>query len=47
MEEGALIREAIDQSIEQGIFTVDIAGDAKSYSTTEVGEWVVKYIQNK
>jgi 3-isopropylmalate dehydrogenase len=47
MEEGALIREAIDQSIEQGIVTIDIAGDAKSYSTTEVGEWVVKYIQKK
>jgi len=47
MEEGALIREAIDQSIEQGIVTIDIAGDQKSYSTTEVGEWVVNYIQNK
>jgi 3-isopropylmalate dehydrogenase len=47
MEEGTLIREAIDHSIELGIVTIDIAGDAKSYSTTEVGEWVVKYIQNK
>ena len=47
MAEGALIREAIDQSIEQGIVTVDLSGDAKSYSTTEVGECVVNYIQNK
>jgi 3-isopropylmalate dehydrogenase len=47
MEEGALIREAIDHSIEQGIVTIDIAGDSKSYSTTEVGEWVVNYINNK
>ena len=47
MEEGALIREAIEASIEQGIVTVDIAGDAKSYSTSEVGEWVVDYIKRK
>jgi len=47
IEEGAFIREAIDHSIEQGIVTIDIAGDQKSYSTTEVGEWVVNYIQNK
>ena len=47
MEEGALIREAIDKSIEQNIVTIDLSGDAKSYSTSEVGEWVVNYIQNK
>src|ERR1035437_6140861 len=47
MQEGALIREAIDQSIEQGIVTEDLSGDAKSYSTSEVGEWVVNYIKNK
>ena len=47
MAEGALIREAVEQSIEQGIVTIDIAGDAKFYSTTEVGEWVVNYIKNK
>jgi 3-isopropylmalate dehydrogenase len=47
MQEGALIREAIDQSIEQGIVTVDLSGDAKPYSTSEVGEWVVNYIKNK
>lgn len=47
MEEGALIREAVEQSIEQGIVTVDLSGDAKSYTTSEVGKWIVDYIKNK
>ena len=47
MDEGALIREAVEQSIEQGIVTVDLSGDAKSYTTSEVGKWIVDYIKNK
>jgi 3-isopropylmalate dehydrogenase len=47
MEEGTLIREAVEQSIEQGIVTIDLSGDDKSYSTTEVGEWVVDFINKK
>ena len=29
------------------VVTVDLSGDAKSYSTTEVGEWIVEYIKKK
>ena len=47
MEEGALIREAVEQSIEQGVVTVDLSGDGKSNSTSEVGKWIVDYIQKK
>jgi hypothetical protein len=27
--------------------TEDIADNAKAYSTTEVGEWIVKWIESK
>ena len=47
MEEGALIREAVEQSIEQGVITIDLSGDGKSYSTSEVGKWIADYIQKK
>ncbi|HQO48375.1 MAG TPA: 3-isopropylmalate dehydrogenase, partial [Paludibacteraceae bacterium] len=41
--ESQLIRQAVDASIANGIVTVDIAFD-KSYTTTEVGQWLVNYI---
>jgi len=47
MEEGALIREAVEKSIEQGIVTIDLSGEGKSYSTSEVGKWIVDYINKK
>ncbi len=47
MEQGALIREAVAASMDAGIITEDIADGAKSYSTSEVGEWIVNYIRNK
>lgn len=43
MEEGALIRAAVTASMDAGIVTEDIADNSKSYSTTEVGEWIVNY----
>lgn len=46
-EEGTLIREAVEQSIEQNIVTEDLAGNNKAYHTTEVGDWIVNYIKNK
>lgn len=45
-EEGALIRKAVDASMEQKIVTEDIAFDGKAYSTSEVGNWIVEYIKN-
>ncbi|MDH5610490.1 MAG: 3-isopropylmalate dehydrogenase [Cyclobacteriaceae bacterium] len=43
-KEAALITEAVEQSIEQGIVTQELSKE-KSYSTTEVGEWIVQYIK--
>ncbi len=45
-EEGKLIRDAVTASMEAGIVTEDIADGAKSYSTSEVGEWIVEWIKN-
>lgn len=45
-DEGALIRKAVDASMEQKIVTEDIAFDGKAYSTSEVGNWIVEYIKN-
>ncbi len=47
MDEGALIREAVNASLEAGIVTEDIAEGGKAYSTSDVGEWIVKYIEKK
>ncbi len=47
VEEGKLIREAVEKSIDNNIVTEDIAEGSKSYSTTEVGEWIINYIKNK
>ena len=43
-EEGKLIRQAVDASIEQGIVTEDIASAGKVYKTSEVGKWIVDFI---
>ncbi len=47
MDEGALIREAVEKSIDEKVVTEDIADGGKAYSTTEVGDWIVNYIKNK
>jgi 3-isopropylmalate dehydrogenase len=46
-EEGALVRRAVDASLESNVRTpeIQVAGGAH-YGTKEVGEWIVKYIQN-
>jgi 3-isopropylmalate dehydrogenase len=40
MDEAKAIREVVDLSLEKGIVTVDIAGESKAYSTSEVGDWL-------
>ncbi|MFY9515160.1 MAG: 3-isopropylmalate dehydrogenase [Dysgonamonadaceae bacterium] len=47
MEEGALIREAVNASLEAGVVTEDIAEGGKAYKLSEVGGWIVNYINNK
>ena len=43
-EEGALIREVVNKSLDQGIVTEDLAEGAKSYGTSEVGDWLADNI---
>lgn len=43
-EEGALIREAVNASLDAGIVTEDIADGGKAYKLSEVGAWIVEYI---
>ena len=44
MEEGTLIRRAVNTSLEAGIVTEDIADGGKAYKTDEVGEWITQYV---
>lgn len=44
IDEGAIIRDAVNASLESGVVTEDIADGGKAYSTSEVGEWIVNYI---
>jgi 3-isopropylmalate dehydrogenase len=44
-EEGKLIREAVDASLAAKVVTEDIAEAGKAYKTSEVGKWIVDYIE--
>ena len=46
--EGALIREAVNASLDQNVRTPEIQVEgAGKYGTKEVGQWIVDYIKNK
>ena len=45
MEEGRHIRDAVAESMDAGVVTEDIADGGKTYSTSDVGEWIVKWIK--
>ena len=47
-EEGALVREAVDASLEANVRTpeIQVEGGAK-YGTREVGQWIADYIRRK
>ena len=48
LEEAALVRKAVDESIRGLIRTADIqVKDAKPYSTDEVGTWIVQRIKDE
>ena len=48
MDEGALIREAVNKSMDEGVVTEDIADDKSKASTTSaVGDWLANYISSK
>ena len=47
-EEGALIREAVNASLDANVRTPEIQVEGgEKYGTKEVGEWIVNYINNK
>lgn len=43
-KEGAVIRQAVNASLENDIVTEDIAEGGKAYTTSEVGEWILNKI---
>jgi 3-isopropylmalate dehydrogenase len=46
MDEGKLIRDAVNASMDAHVVTEDIAESGKAYKTSEVGDWIVNYIHN-
>ncbi len=46
-EEGKLIRDAVDASMAAKVVTEDIAETGKAYRTSEVGQWIVEYINKR
>ena len=45
--EAALIKEAVEKSIDEGIVSAEIANEGKSFGTSEIGDWITNYIKNK
>lgn len=45
-EEGNLIRKAVAGSMDAGIVTEDIASGNKAYTTSDVGDWIVNFINH-
>jgi len=46
IQEAELVREAVNQSLENGVVTEDVSKDNPK-KTIEVGDWLVDYIKNK
>ncbi len=44
MDEAQEIKDIVNKSLAEGIVTVDIADSGKSYSTSEVGDWLANQI---
>jgi 3-isopropylmalate dehydrogenase len=43
-EEGQAIRDVVNQSLAEGVVTEDLADGGKTYSTSEVGDWLAQRI---
>jgi 3-isopropylmalate dehydrogenase len=43
-DEGRLIREAVQASIDAGVVTEDLSPSGKAYSTSAVGDWIAEYL---
>lgn len=46
-KEGKMIREAVQQSLQKGIVTEDIADNKQAHTTSEVGKWLVQWIEKQ
>jgi len=46
LDEAKAVREAVNQSLENGVVTEDITKEGKAYKTSEVGDWLADYIKN-
>ncbi len=47
VDEGRLIRDAVNASLEAGVTTPDISDKkSRSYGTSDVGSWIIGYINN-
>ena len=47
LEEGKVIREAVEASLTEKIVTEDIAEKGKAFKTSEVGDWIAKKLLSK
>ncbi len=45
-EESHLIKKAVEESLNQNFITADLSDQDKSYSTSEVGDWIACYISS-
>ncbi len=43
--EAALINEAVENSIKEGVVSEELSGDGKSFGTKEIGSWITNYIK--
>ena len=43
-EEGQAIRDAVNNALDKGIVTEDLADGGKAYGTKEVGDWLAENI---
>lgn len=46
-DEGKAIRQAVAESLKQGVVTEDIAGDGQAYGTEQVGDFIKQQILNQ
>lgn len=46
LDEAKVVRDAVNQSLDAGVVTEDIAKDGKVSKTSEVGNWLANYIKN-
>jgi 3-isopropylmalate dehydrogenase len=45
-EEATLINKIVEKSIEEGVVSVDIAKEGRSFKTSEIGDWIAAEIKN-